>query len=148
MAYYSKASMHCAILIHLFQCHTAESLLENQLKNINLVLEVTKHMVLKLQWYTILKGRNIRFYRLYTSLPLMNYLLEKDITAVGTLLSNRKGLSKEFVKTARRKEFSCEILWNADGVRMTLRSYVVKRKSIGLPNILLRPGTCHCSDRR
>ena len=97
MAYYSKAPMHRVILIHLFQCHTAESLLENQLKNINLVLEVTKHMVSKLQWYTTLKGRNIRFYRLYTSLPLMNYLLEKDITAVGTLLSNRKGLSKKLV---------------------------------------------------
>ena len=46
--------------------------------------EVTKHMVSKLQRYTTLKGRNISFDRLYTSLPLMNYLLEKDITAVGT----------------------------------------------------------------
>ena len=35
--YYSKASMHRVILIHLFQFRTAESLLENQLKNINLV---------------------------------------------------------------------------------------------------------------
>ena len=37
MAYYSKASMHCVMLIYLFQRRTAESLLENQLKNINLV---------------------------------------------------------------------------------------------------------------
>ena len=67
----------------------------------------------------------------------MNYLLEKDITAVGTLVSNRKGLPKEFVKTAGRKEFSYEILWNADDVRMTLHSDVAKTKSTGLRNVLL-----------
>ena len=99
--------------------------------------EVTKHMVSKLQQYTTLKDRNISFDRLYTSLPLINYLLEKDIIAVGTLVSSRKGLPKEFVKTAGRKEFSYEILWNADDVRMTLHSYVVKTKSTGLCNFLL-----------
>ena len=98
--------------------------------------EVTKHMVSKLQRYTTLKCRNISFDRLYTSLPLMNYLLEKDITAVGTLVSNRKGLPKEFLKTASIKEFPYEILWNAD-VRMTLHSYVVQTKSTGLRNVLL-----------
>ena len=67
----------------------------------------------------------------------MNYLLEKDIATVGTLVSNRKGLPKEFVKTADRKEFSYEILWNADDVRMTLHSYVVKTKLTGLRNVLL-----------
>ena len=99
--------------------------------------EVTKHMVSTLQRYTTLKGQNISFDRLYTSLPLMNCLLEKDITAVGTLVSNGKGLPKEFVKTAGRKEFSYEILWNADDVRMTLHSYVVKTKSTGRRNVLL-----------
>ena len=89
--------------------------------------EVTKHMVSELQRYTTLKGQNISFDRLYTSLPLMNYLLEKDITAVGTLVSSRKSLPKEFVKTADRKEFSYETLWNADDVRMTHHSYVVKK---------------------
>ena len=44
--------------------------------------EVTKHTVSKLQQYTTLTDRNISFHRLYTSLPFMNYLLEKDITAV------------------------------------------------------------------
>ena len=82
--------------------------------------EVTKHMVSKLQLFTTLKGRNISFDRLHTALPLMNYLLEKDMTAVRTLVSNGKGVLKKFVKTAGRKEFSHEILWNADDVRMTL----------------------------
>ena len=51
-------------------------------------------MVSKLQRYTALKGQNISFDRIYTSVSLMNYLLEKDITAVRTLVSNRKGLPK------------------------------------------------------
>ena len=85
-------------------------------------------MVSKLQRYTTLKGRKISFYRLYTSLPLTNYVFEKDITAAGTLVSNRKGLPKEFVKTAGRKESSYEVLWDADDVRMTLHSYLQKIK--------------------
>ena len=67
----------------------------------------------------------------------MNYLLEKDITAAGTLVFNRKGLPKKFVKTVGRKWFSDEILWNADDVRMTFHSYAVKIKSTGLRNVLL-----------
>ena len=41
------------------------------------------------------------------------------------------------MKTVGRKEFSYEILWNADDVRMTLHSYVVKTKSTRLRNVLL-----------
>ena len=67
----------------------------------------------------------------------MNHLLEKSITAVGTLVSNRKGLPKEFVKTTSRKEFSHEILWNADDIRMTLHSHIVKTKTTRLGNIVL-----------
>ena len=93
-------------------------------------------MLSKLQRYTTLRGRNISFDRLYTSLSLMNYLLEKDIRAVGTLVSKRKRLPKDFVKTAGRKDFSDEILWNADDVRMTLYSYVVKTKPTGLHKAL------------
>ena len=37
IAYYSKALVHHVILIHLFQRRTAEILLENKLKNKNLV---------------------------------------------------------------------------------------------------------------
>ena len=99
--------------------------------------KVTKHMVSKLKWYTTLKGQNISFHRLYTSLPLMNHLLEKGVTAVGTLVSNRKGLPKEFVKTTSRKEFLHEILWNADDIRMTLHSYILKTKTTRLGNIVL-----------
>ena len=65
--------------------------------------QTIKHMVSKLQRYTTLKSQNISFNRLYASLLLMNCLLEKYITAVETLVSNKKSLPKEFVKTAGRK---------------------------------------------
>ena len=64
-------------------------------------------------------------------------LIGKHITAVGNLVSNRTGLPKEFVKTADGKEFSYEILWNVDDVRMSLHSYVEKTNSTGLYNALL-----------
>ena len=41
------------------------------------------------------------------------------------------------MKTTGKKEFSYQVLWNADDVRMTLHSYVVKTKSTGLRNVLL-----------
>ena len=61
--------------------------------------------------------------------------MEKDIAAVGTLVSNRNGLPKEFLKAAGRKEFSYEIFWNTDDAKMILHNYVVKAKSAGLRNV-------------
>ena len=45
--------------------------------------EVTKHMIVKLSRYTSLKGRNISFERLYTSIHLTDWLLAKNIVSVG-----------------------------------------------------------------
>ena len=39
-----------------------------------------------------LQGGNISMDRLYTSIPIANRLLEKHITIVGTLMTNRRGL--------------------------------------------------------
>ena len=99
--------------------------------------EVTKHMVEKLSKYTSLKGWNISFDRRYTSIPLADWLLAKDVTSVGTLDANRRGLSKEFIKTTEREEFSCKVLWRKDKPYMSLHSYVVKTKSTGKWNVLL-----------
>ena len=99
--------------------------------------EVTKHMVEKLSKYTGLKGRNISFDRLYTSIPLADWLLAKGITSVATLVANRRGLPKEFIKTTEREEFSYKVLWRKDEPYMSLHSYVVKTKSTGKRNVLL-----------
>ena len=107
--------------------------------------EVTKHMVSKLQQYTNLTGRNISFDRLYTSLPLMNYLLEKDITAIGALVSNRKSLPKEFVKTADRNEFG-EFWWCKNDTSQLRSKNKVDRTAQGSSSV--DPGTYHCSHTR
>ena len=101
------------------------------------IFEVTKHMVEKISNYTSLKGQNIGFDRLYTSIPLAYWLLVKDITSVGTLVPNRRGLPKEFIKTTKREEFSYKVLWHKDEPYMSLHSYAVKTKSTGKPNWLL-----------
>ena len=101
------------------------------------IFEVTKHMVEKISNYTSLKGQNIGFDRLYTSIPLAYWLLVKDITSVGTLVPNRRGLPKEFIKTTKREEFSYKVLWHKDESYMSLHSYAVKTKSTGKPNWLL-----------
>ena len=72
-----------------------------------------------------------------TSLPLPDWLLAKDVTSVGTLVANWRGLPKEFIKTTEREEFSYKVLWRKDEPYMSLHSYVVKRKSTGKRNVLL-----------
>ena len=44
--------------------------------------------------------------RYFTSLPVAEYLLENDITVVGTLRSHRIGLSKELTEVKDRDDLS------------------------------------------
>ena len=53
-----------------------------------------------------LKGTNISIYRYYTSVPLAEWLYDQNITCIGTLNSNRKGLPKEIKETKGREENS------------------------------------------
>lgn len=60
--------------------------------------EIVKSMVSRLQKATDLRGRNISYDRLYTSIPLAKWLLEQGITSIGTLKSNRRGIPDEIKK--------------------------------------------------
>ena len=93
-------------------------------------------MVEKLSQYASLKGRNISFDRLYTLISLADWLLAKDVTSVGALVANRRGLAKQFIKTIEREEFCYKLLWRKDEPIMSLHSYVVKTKSTGKRNVL------------
>ena len=53
-----------------------------------------------------LKGTNISMDRYYTSIPQAEWLYDKNITYIGTLNSNRKGLPKEIKETKGREENS------------------------------------------
>ena len=83
-----------------------------------------------------LKGTNISMDRYYTSIPQAEWLYDKNITYIGTLNSNRKGLPKEIKETKDREEnswISCKI----DNGEVTLNSYAVKTSSSGMRNVLL-----------
>ena len=69
------------------------------------------------------------------SLPVAEYLLENDITVVGTLRSHRIGLPKELTEVKDRDDLSVKYAFTEDG-NIMLVSYVVKKKS-GKRNILM-----------
>ena len=65
--------------------------------------EVTvKMLVTDLEKHTSLSGRNISYNRLYTSISLAKWLLERNITTVGTLQANRKSIPEEVKRVGSR----------------------------------------------
>ena len=83
-----------------------------------------------------LEGRNISFDRLYTSIPLAEWLLAKKITCIGTLQHNRKGIPPGIKEIKDREVLSSEIYWEKEQNIMTMSSYVVTT-SKGKKNVLL-----------
>ena len=83
-----------------------------------------------------LKGTNISMDRYYTSIPLAEWLYDKNITCIGTLNSNQKGLPKE-IKETKGREGNSWISCKRDKGEVTLNLYVMKTKSSGMRNILL-----------
>ena len=84
-----------------------------------------------------LKGRNISTGRLYTSIALANWLLENNITTVGTLNTTRIGVPDELKKAEGRDDFSATCHFQAQNGYLCLNSYTVKTKSNGKKNALL-----------
>ena len=58
-----------------------------------------------------LHGCKLRVDNLYTSIPLAEILLAKNVTLLGTMRHNRKGLSKDITTTSGREEFST-VVWH------------------------------------
>jgi hypothetical protein len=82
-----------------------------------------------------LKGRNVTFDRFYTSLDLADKLLEKQMTCVGTLNNNRKGLPDKFKSITGRPEGDYMPLFEVDG-KKSIHSWVTNTKS-GPKNVML-----------
>ena len=83
------------------------------------------------------KGYNITVDNFFTSFSLAHMLLEKDITLLGTLRQNKKGIPTEMLSTDR-EVYSSKFMITE---QLTLLSYCVKKKK----NVLLlsssRPDT-------
>ena len=60
--------------------------------------KIVKTLITDLDKHTDFKGRNLSYDRLYASITLANWLLEHNITTVGTPKGNRKGVPKEVKK--------------------------------------------------
>ena len=99
--------------------------------------DTVKHLVQKLQSYVDLQGLNISFDHLYTSVSLAQWLLFHNITCVGTLQSNRKGIPKEVKDVMGRDPFSYKCYWESTQNKLDQHSYVVTTKSFSKRNALL-----------
>ena len=67
---------------------------------------------------------------------LQKWLLERNITTVGTLQANGKGIPEEVKQVGRRDSNSYEVFWDESG-KLVLNSYIVNTKSSGKRNVLL-----------
>ena len=95
----------------------------------------TRFLVDSLKEYVKLTGRNISMDGYFTSLSIADYLIENDMTLVGTMKSNRVGLPKELIQNADRDDLSVKYAF-ADGGNKLLVSYVVQKES-GKRNVLV-----------
>lgn len=84
-----------------------------------------------------LRGRNISVDRLYTSVSLADWLLERGVTIVGTMMANRKGVPAPCKTTDGREELSYKLWWNTNNRNMSMHSYVVRTKSTGRRNVIM-----------
>ena len=69
-------------------------------------------------------------------MPMAQWVLDRRITSVGTLQSNRKGIPAEIKELKDRETNSYTIYWEKDNGILTMHSYVVKTKSSGKRNVL------------
>uniref|UniRef100_A0A6A7G5I7 PiggyBac transposable element-derived protein 3-like n=2 Tax=Hirondellea gigas TaxID=1518452 RepID=A0A6A7G5I7_9CRUS len=100
------------------------------------IMTSVKKLVEELEVYSSLHGLNISMNRLYTSFDLFEWLLSKHITAIGTLMSNKKGIPPQITSVQGREANSYNILWELPKCKLSLHSYVMKSKSKGMKNVL------------
>ena len=84
-----------------------------------------------------IKGRNISCGRCYTSIPRVNWYLERSITIVGAILMNRK-VTGETNSLDNREYLSTNVYWEKGDGNISVTSYVVNTMSAGKRNILFR----------
>ena len=96
-----------------------------------------KYLVTQIEKDISLQGRNISMDRLYTSISIAEWLLEKKITVVGTLQTNRIEIPDKLKSTRDREDLSSTIYWEKEKKDMVMCTYTVKTKSKGWKNVLM-----------
>ena len=82
----------------------------------------------------IVDRQNISMDRLYTSTTTTKWLLNKNITMIGTMQYNRSGIPKEIKSVDDWEDLLCRVHWANNDINFL--SYVVKTKS-GRRDVLL-----------
>ena len=82
--------------------------------------QTEKFLIQNLEYHTNLVARNILYDRLYTSIPKAQWVLDRRITSVGTLQSNRKGIPAEIKEIKDRETNSYEVYWEKDNSILNL----------------------------
>ena len=83
---------------------------------LNVTEDYLKHLVQSVP-VSLMAGRNISMDQLYTSISTLNWLLEHNITSVGTLVSIRVGLPDEVKNASPWDEFESDI-WSKNMVTL------------------------------
>ena len=96
-----------------------------------------KTLVEKARSKLSLEGRNISMDRLYTSIAITNWLLEKKITVVGTMMKNRAGIPDELKLPGNRDNFSFSLHWESEKKDIAICTYIVNTKSKGKKSVIL-----------
>ena len=84
-----------------------------------------------------LKGQNIPTDRLYASISLASWLLEQNITSVGTVNTTCIGIPDKLRTATDRDEFSATCHFESKEKSLCFNTYTVKTKLKGKKNILL-----------
>lgn len=88
-------------------------------------IEYVKLLVTNFSKQQNLAGRNISMDRLYSSFELANWLFDRNITMIGTLMQSRAGIPPMIKDFTHREPLTSVTFWEKDG-NTNLSSYVVK----------------------
>lgn len=77
-------------------------------------MQIVQSLTNKLMNKLEMQGRNITMDRLYTSFELVEWMLDKNITVVGTLMSNRRGIPSEIKSIVNRENNSYKCFWEKE----------------------------------
>ena len=94
----------------------------------------SKYLIKELYVYWNFQGINISIDHYFTSISLATWVLEKNITIVGTMNHDRKGITNELKPVADRVKRSVMHVYNTKG-KIMLVSYIDKKKN-GKKNLI------------
>ena len=95
----------------------------------------TKYLVKGLERRVDIRGRNLSIDRFFTSVTIAEWLLDRGLTVVGTLRTDRKGIPEAVKKVDNREDKNTKFFFCED-ISSLLVSYVVKKKK-GWNNVLV-----------